>query len=192
MKAALACSFAVAVLGIVATLVGMSGMRTPAASDEVKPVWTEAKWPFPMDEWGVGKAFVCLPSDCGVRVDVYIRPKIGYCNCATGVSDDAELERVGDTALLSRTSEGRTSGRAIKVGWMAGLSRPYQISESKRGENLLSIAFNDECDVVVAVAKFAGGDAGTVEPAVIGFLNSTPMVLWAKKELGLEYMRREW
>jgi len=26
----------------------------------------------------------------------------------------------------------------------------------------------------------------------MAFLNSNPMVLWAKKELGLEFMRRDW
>jgi len=29
-------------------------------------------------------------------------------------------------------------------------------------------------------------------PAVIAFLNSNPVVLWAKKELGAEFVRREW
>jgi hypothetical protein len=54
------------------------------------------------------------------------------------------------------------------------------------------IVFNDECDVVVAVAKLGNGDRVPAEPAVMAFLNSRPMVLWAKKELGLEFVRREW
>src|SRR4051812_48767375 len=53
-----------------------------------KPVWSEAPWPFPIDEWGQGKAFACTAADCGVETDLYIRAKIGFCNCATGVSDD--------------------------------------------------------------------------------------------------------
>jgi len=36
------------------------------------------------------------------------------------------------------------------------------------------------------------GDSGVAAPAVMAFLNSNPMVLWAKKELGLEFMRRDW
>jgi len=59
-------------------------------------------------------------------------------------------------------------------------------------ESLLSVAFNDECDVVVAVVKLAGGDPGILEPEVIAFLNTNPMVLWTKKELGLEFVRRDW
>ena len=60
------------------------------------------------------------------------------------------------------------------------------------GMGLLSVAFNDECDVVVALATFGDGDPAKIEPAVSGFLKSTPMVLWAKKELGLEFVRRDW
>jgi hypothetical protein len=72
---------------------------------------------------------------------------------------------------------------------MGGLSRSYL---EKSGESLLSIAFNDECDVVVALAVISGGDPAALEPAVMEFLNTTPVVLWAKKELGLEFVRREW
>ncbi|MEA2839255.1 MAG: hypothetical protein QOF41_585 [Methylobacteriaceae bacterium] len=60
------------------------------------PVWSEAKWPFSIDQWGTGKAFRCEATDCGGEISVYLRPKIGFCNCTTGVADDEELERVAD------------------------------------------------------------------------------------------------
>ena len=60
------------------------------------PVWSEMQWPFPMDQWGKGKAFRCKASDCGSEVSVYVRAKIGFCNCTTGVSDDEELDRISD------------------------------------------------------------------------------------------------
>ena len=41
-------------------------------------VWYEAQWPFPVDEWGKGKAFRCEAANCGVAVDLYIRAKIGF------------------------------------------------------------------------------------------------------------------
>jgi len=192
MKAALACSFAVAAITLLAALAGLASMRAPAAWGEIKPAWREAPWPFPMDEWGVGKAFACPPSGCGVSVALHVRPKIGFCNCSTGVSDDAELERVSDLDLVTAQRQARGVGRTIKVGWMSGRSRVYRTSKEGAGENLLSVGFNDECDVVVALVRFADGDPGRIEPAVIAFLNSTPMVLWAKKELGLEYIKREW
>jgi len=192
MKIALACSLAVAALVIVVALADLSGARGPAASGEVNPVWAESKWPFAMDQWGTGRTFVCVASDCGSRVEVNVRPKIGFCNCATGVADDAELERVGDLDLVSAQRQARGDGRTIKVGWMSGRSRAYRTPTEGAGENLLSVGFNDECDVVVALVKFGEGDPAKIEPAVIAFLNSTPMVLWAKMELGLEFIKREW
>jgi len=168
------------------------GGRAPANPSTLQPVWTEVKWPFLLDQWGIGKAFVCATADCGAKIDMYVRPKIGFCNCSTGVSDDAELERVADTELVSPEIRPLDSGRPVKVGWMQGLSRAYRISEAKAGEHLLSVAFNDECDVVVAVAKLGKGDPTVGEPAVIAFLNSRPMLLWAKKELGLEFVRHKW
>jgi hypothetical protein len=168
------------------------GVRAPANPSAMEPAWSEVKWPFLQDQWGIGKAFVCMPADCGVKIDVFVRPKIGFCNCSTGVSDDNELERVADTDLVSSKVRPVGPSSPVKIGWMRGLSRPYLVSDEKPGGRLLSVAFNDECDVVVALASFGKGDPAVVAPAVISFLNSTPMVLWAKKELGLEFVRREW
>jgi hypothetical protein len=186
--------------GAVTTYAAFAGAAAPtpgataAAPSPAAPVWTEVKWPFLLDQWGVGKAYECRPADCGVKIEVYIRPKIGFCNCATGVSDDAELERVADTDLVSPKALPLGPGRPVKVGWMHGLVRPYRVTdedEKARGR-LLSIAFNDECDAVAAVAMVGGGDPAAVEPAVAAFLNTRPMVLWVKKELGLEFVRRDW
>jgi hypothetical protein len=183
---------AVAGIGSLAGFMTVSGVPAPADPRAAQPVWTETRWPFLMDQWGIGKAFVCGPADCGAQIDVYVRPKIGFCNCSTGVSDDTELERVADTELISPEIRPLGSGRPVKIGWMQGLSRAYRASGDKTGERLLSVAFNDECDVVVAVAKLGNGNPTVAEPAVMAFLNSRPMVLWAKKELGLEFVRRDW
>jgi hypothetical protein len=188
MKGALAGVVAIASVGIMVAFANVSSVRGPKGPGSMQPVWTEAQWPFPMDQWGVGKAFVCGAADCGTHVTLTVRPKIGYCNCATGVADDAELERVGDNDLLRVKAEPRGRGRPIKIGWMSGLSRVYSAADA----GVVSVAYNDECDVVVALASFAKTDASAVERAVIDFLGSRPMVLWAKAELGLEFVRRDW
>jgi hypothetical protein len=197
MKPALIGATTIVIAGLVLGSAALFGVLAPANTaathtPAIEPVWTEAKWPFPMDQWGLGKAFVCAAADCGTQVNVYVRPKIGFCNCATGVSDEAELERVADTELLRAKTRALSSGRPIKVGWMRGMSRSYSSLDGETGERLVSIAYNDECDVVVAVARFANGDPAVLEPAIRAFLNSNMMVLWAKKELGLEFIRREW
>jgi hypothetical protein len=192
MRKAFILMLALAGIGTVAGFMAASGVPAPADPSALRPVWTETKWPFLLDQWGIGKAFVSAPADSGAKIDVYVRPKIGFCNCSTGVSDDAELERVADTELLSPQVLPLGPSRPVKVGWMQGLSRTYRASGEKAGERLLSVAFNDECDVVVAVAELGNSDPTLAEPTVMAFLDSRPMVLWAKKELGLEFVRRDW
>ena len=193
MKAALAGAVGIAGIGIMVAFASVSGVRAPPNSGSMQPVWTEAKWPFPMDQWGVGAAFVCAASDCGIRIDLTVRPKIGYCNCATGVADDAELERVSDNDLVSSAPRAQGRGRPIKIGWMNGMSRAYAAADTSNSRlGIISVAYNDDCDVVVALATFGQSDASAVEAAVLDFLGSRPMVLWAKKELGLEFVRRVW
>jgi hypothetical protein len=191
--AAIVIAGSAAVFGVWAPAIPRAAVSsTPLPPHAEEGVWTETRWRFLQDQWGIGKAFVCMPADCGVKIDLFVRPKIGFCNCSTGVSDDNELERVADTDLISPKVRPLGPSSPVKIGWMRGLSRPYLVSDDKPNERLLSVAFNDECDVVVALASLGEGDPTVVAPAVIAFLNSTPMVLWAKKELGLEFVRREW
>jgi hypothetical protein len=151
---------------------------------EAKPVWTEVAWPFPMDQWGKGKAFRCKASDCGTEVNVYVRAKIGFCNCATGVSDDEELDRISDFDLLGNKLSPLAPGREISVAWMKGRSRPFSIRGAP-AHSALSVGFNDRCDAIVATAVLGHDKPNTVEPAVIQFLNSRTVIRWAEVTLGL-------
>jgi hypothetical protein len=167
-------------VGIAAPLAATRDLPAPAPSAaELRPAWTEYKWPFPVDQWGIGRAFVCMPVECGVEVNLYLRPKIGFCRCATGVDDDDELERIGDAGLLDTRAAPISAGHAVEVAWMNGRIRPYGVSGSAQ-ERILSIAFNDRCDVMVAVAALGRGDPGPLEPAVIAFLNSERVLRWVR------------
>jgi hypothetical protein len=150
------------------------------------PVWTEVAWPFPIDEWGKGKAFACHAADCGTEVNVYVRAKIGFCNCTTGVADDAELERLSDFGLVGGRVAALDDGEPITVGWMKGRSRSYGISDPARGnQSALSVAFNSDCDAIVATAVLGRNRRTEIEPQVIGFLNGNTVLQWAKMTLGL-------
>src|SRR5437588_10352622 len=85
--------------GVTGSLV-RSGAPHRAVAATLQPNWSEASWPFPIDQWGRGKAFQCKAADCGTEVTVYIRAKIGFCNCTTGVADDDELDRISDFDLV--------------------------------------------------------------------------------------------
>jgi hypothetical protein len=169
-----------------AAVAGICLMAAPGAIHSVparppaglEPAWTEFKWPFPVDQWGIGRAFVCKPAACGVEVNVYLRPKIGFCKCATGVDDDDELERVGDHALIDGNAVALGAGRPIEVAWMKGRSRSYGVTDPAR--RVLSIGFNDRCDVIVALATIGAGEQEVLEPAVLAFLNGERVQRWVK------------
>jgi hypothetical protein len=150
------------------------------------PVWTEVQWPHAVDEWGKGKAFRCAAADCGVDVNLFIRAKIGFCNCRTGVSDDDELTRLSDFGLMGEQPSVLGPGRPIEVAWMKGRSRPYAIAKPYRPpSSALAIAFNDHCDAIVATAVVAHEHPAAIEPSIIDFLNSNTIVHWAELTLGL-------
>src|SRR5436305_8998870 len=107
-----------------------------------RPVWTEGAWPFPIDQWGQGWAFQCKAADCGVDVNLYLRPKIGFCNCQTGVADDEELARVSDVDLVGDESSALGPGRPIEVHSMKGRSRGYTVA-GPSAKPVLSLAFNN-------------------------------------------------
>jgi hypothetical protein len=150
------------------------------------PVWTEVKWPFPMDAWGKGKAFRCGAADCGVEVNFYIRAKIGFCNCATGVSDDDELDRLSDFSLMGDKPSVLGPGHPIRVAWMNGRSRSFAVADSYRARtSALAVAFNEHCDAVVATVVVAHDRPAAIEPSVIEFLNSQTIIRWTEAALGL-------
>jgi hypothetical protein len=168
-----------------AAVVGISLLAAPGAihsvparpPGELQPAWTEFKWPFAVDQWGIGRAFVCKPVDCGVEVNVYLRPKIGFCKCATGVDDDDELERVGDLPLIGEKAVALGAGRPIEVASMKGRSRSYRVTDPAQGR-LLSFGFNDRCDVIVALATIGAGELEALEPAVLAFLSGERVQRW--------------
>lgn len=160
-------------------------LPSPVMAD-IHPVWTEVKWPFPIDQWGLGKAFLCEPRDCGTEVNVFIRAKIGFCNCSTGVADDPELERVADFDLFGAQPTAEASGHPIAVRWMKGRSRAYSFSDPHgQGRSTLTIAFNDHCDALVATVIAGHNRPAELEPVVLEFLNGDTVIHWAEVTLGL-------
>jgi hypothetical protein len=156
------------------------------AAGALHPAWSEARWPFPMDQWGKGKAFRCKEADCGTEVTVYVRAKIGFCNCTTGVSDDEELDRISDFDLLGNKLAAQGPGREIKVGWMKGRSRAFKVGGAPpAGQSALSVGFNDHCDAIVATAVHGAEKPAALEPVVLEFLNSKTVIGWAEVALGL-------
>jgi hypothetical protein len=153
-------------------------------SSRDRPVFTEGAWPFPIDQWGEGWAFQCKAADCGIDVNLYLRPKIGFCNCQTGVADDEELDRVSDVDLVGSERSALGPGRPITVHAMKGRSRGYTVG-APSAKPVLSLAFNNRCDVIVATVV-AGDEPVAQEQAVLEFLNGDLVRQWAEAALGLQ------
>jgi len=157
-----------------------------AVATAARPVWTEAKWPFPIDQWGTGRAFSCKPADCGTDVNLYLRAKLGSCNCATGVADDADLDRMSDFYLVGGEVSPLGAGRPVTIAWMKGRSRAYTLTaRDQPGRTAISVVFNDRCDMIAATVVLPHDRPLTIEPGVMEFLNSRTVLHWAEVALGI-------
>jgi hypothetical protein len=155
------------------------------AASSARAVWTEVQWPFRMDEWGVGRAFVCKAADCGGDVALYLRAKVGFCNCTSGVTDDDELDRVGDLPLLSNAFVGLADGRGVAVAGMSGRSRPYQVSLPLwHSQTAVAVVLHAKCDAVVATIVADRDRLAAAEQNGLAFLGGPSVLQWAKMALG--------
>ena len=178
-------------VGLAGASIAYFALVAPRHAEELtestaRPVWAEVRWPFPIDQWGLGRAFACKPTDCGSEVNLYLRAKLGSCNCATGVADDADLDRMSDFDLVGGEVLPLAAGRPITVAWMKGRSRAYTLTARNRpGKSAISVAFNDRCDMIVATVVLPHDRPMTIEPGVMEFLNSGTVLHWAELALGI-------
>ena len=179
--------------GAAGAIGGYLALVAPRAADKVtgdtsaaRAVWTEVGWPFPIDQWGTGRAFACKAAECGGEVKLYLRAKLGSCNCTTGVADDADLDRMSDFDLVGGEVSPLGAGRPITIAWMKGRSRAYALAaRDQPGKSAISIVFNDRCDMIVATVVLPHDRPAAIEPGVMAFLNSKPVVHWAELALGI-------
>ena len=176
---------AASLVSVLAAVLAWSSLPRHAAATATTPIWTEIAWPFPNDPWGKGKAFRCRAADCGTEVNVYLRAKIGFCNCTTGVADDEDLDRMGDLVLVCDVSP-LGAGRPISIAQMDGRSRTYVLNaRNPLGKTAISVVFRDRCDMIVATAVLGHDRPAAIEPSVIEFLNGSTVMRWAEITLGL-------
>ena len=172
MRRALVIAIGIAALG------ALSGVAAYERAGPRAGEWQEIAWPFPRDGWRAGKAFRCGAAVCGQEVEVYVRPKIGFCNCDIGVADDDEVDRVADLDLMSERFVPREAGEVVRIADMPGRIRAYDLTMSDGSRyTAVGIAVSHRCDLLVAVAK-GSGDARGVQHAALVFLATDKMTSW--------------
>src|ERR1700744_4213993 len=145
--------------------------------------WNEISWSFPRDGWPAGRAFRC--NNCGeggAAVELYVRPKIGFCNCDTGVADDDEVDRVADLDLISEKFMPTEIGKVGHVADMKGRSRSYDLKMPDGSQHMgVGIALSHRCDLLVAVAQ-GRANADEMRRVALDYLASDAMHHWMLAE----------
>ncbi len=169
----IACAVTLCTLsGVAAVQHARSGAAVAGAN------WHEIAWPFPRDGWPAGRAFRCGADACGQEVELYVRPKIGFCNCDTGVADDYEVDRVADLDLMSQRFVPREAGKVIRISDMNGRARSYDLKMLDGSDHTaIGFALSHRCDLMVAVAQGEGNAEG-VQRAAVEFLGTSGMTHW--------------
>src|ERR1700681_850909 len=171
---------------LTALAVALCTLSGSAAYEHSRPAegWREITWPFPRDGWPAGRAFRCANELCGDEVEVYLRPKIGFCNCDSGVRDDDEVDRVADLDLISERFVAIEPGKVVNIASMPGRSRSYDLTMADGSQHAaVGIAVSHRCDLLVAVAQGSGTAAG-VERVALEFLGSGDLARWMAAAMG--------
>jgi hypothetical protein len=156
----------------------------PQAREGSEARWREIDWPFPRDGWPAGRAFRCDGCD---GAELYVRPKIGFCNCDTGVADDDEVDRVADLDLISERFVPLEPGKPVRIGELSGRSRSYELSMSNGARHVaVGMAVSHRCDLFVAVVQ-GSATAPELQLAALSFLRSGEMRRWTMAALAVRY-----
>jgi hypothetical protein len=92
---------------------------------------------------------------------------------------------MGDLALVGEVSPLR-AGAPVSVASMKGRSRAYAFNtRNPLGKTVISVVFNDRCDMIAATAVLGDAKPAESEPDVIAFLNGGTVMRWAEATLGL-------
>lgn len=166
---------------IVLAALAIGALSGVAAFEHARPqaeAWQEIAWPFPRDGWPAGRAFRCKGESCGDDVELYVRPKIGFCNCDSGVADDDEVDRVADLDLLSEHFRALEPGQVVQVASMPGRIRAYDLAMPDGSRRkAVGMAVSRRCDLMVAVAQGKSAAPG-LERAALDFLATRPVADW--------------
>jgi hypothetical protein len=122
----------------------MVSMLMAQAADD----WREANWPYPRDAWPKGQALSCMSAICSEHELILTRVKFGFCNCETGVRDDAEVDYVADVDLINPNFVGLAEGHPISLFGLKGRVRFYRYEAQGHSAIALGIALARRCDVI--------------------------------------------
>jgi hypothetical protein len=181
MRRLIAIAIVALVFGALSGVAAYQKVRPPSVGDDGRH-WREIAWPYPRDGWPAGRAFRC--EACAGEAELYVRPKIGFCNCGTGVADDDEVDRVADLDLISERFAPVAPGEVIRVADLSGRSRAYDLDMPGGIRHAaVGIAVSHRCDLLVAVVQ-GNARADELQREAVAFLTTQGMKHWMMVALG--------
>ena len=169
-------------LAILAAVIALGALPGATAIGSSQSAWQEIAWPFPRDGWPAGRAFRCGDAVCN-GIEVYVRPKLGFCSCDTGVADDDEVDRVSDLDLIGPRFAPLRPGEPIRVADMAGRVRAYELQMPDEAWHVaVGIAVSRRCDLLVGVAHGAAA-ASDVQAAAATLLETSEIRRWVQSAM---------
>ncbi len=176
---------AVLALALTAGATSVIPVAGGASAGRASAAFSEVSWPFLLDQWGTGRAFRC--DVCGAELGLYVRAKVGFCNCTTGVADDIEIDRVADFDLFPGAVTPLASGWPVTVAWMKGRARPFVVDDPRGARSyLLTIALSNKCDGVIATAASKEPIAADAVQAIYEELASPVVLDFVQASTGLQ------
>jgi hypothetical protein len=137
---------AFAALGLVA---GDGSATRPAGSDAGSGMLVEAQWPFGLDQWGRGRAFACDATRCGADAKLYVRAKVGFCDCFNHVDED-DVDRLTDFDLIGN-AVALGADRPMRLGSDPARRRTYRLEGPKGFGQAVSVVVARDCQALVAL-----------------------------------------
>src|SRR6516165_6432656 len=162
---------------------GISAQDLAKADTQAFP-WAEEKWPFPIDQWGTGQAFGCA-AERRRRDPPLSSGKDRILPMRDRVSDDDEIERVGDLELIGPDYKALASGHPVTAGLMIGRARFYAVARPLQSAlPVLTIALANKCDAIVATVTAEPQAQSVAEAHALDFLRSPAVQHWVEAQSG--------
>jgi hypothetical protein len=154
--------------GLTGILAG-DGAATPGQTT----VFREIAWPFLLDQWGRGQAFRCVGPHCGVRTALYVRSKVGFCDCFNHVDDDDDVDRLTDFGLIGGDRVVPLgSGQPIAVAGRPARLRAFDLDARQGRRQAVSVVVATECQALVGMLVLDRNAAPAIETAALEVLGN--------------------
>ena len=174
-------AIALGTLVVAGTPLGALNGSAPRPRDD-SPIWTEAAWNLPLDNWGQGRVWH-TPAANGSSISLFARTKTGFCNCFNGIADDAEIERIGDVDLHGDNFKAAAPGHVTALGDLPGRERSFEASNRWTGtRHVLSIVAASDCKAVVATLVSGLAVAAAIEASAAALLTNETFRRWAANQ----------